>query len=132
MDPKIIVRTLAVILLGGSVLACAVDLARRDPESKPPPPATDDTIDPLAAELGRCKVLGAEVADDTACKAAWAKSRERFFAPGVPYQGRLVDPFPATPDSLAPRAPSKIHLDRAPSAPQPNAGSTLSTDSEGR
>ncbi len=126
------VRAIAVILLAGSVLACAVDLARHDPESQPPPPATDDTDDPLAAELARCKALGAQAANDATCKAAWAKSRERFFAPGTPYQGHLIDPFPATPDATAPKALPKIHLDRAPSAPPSNAANGPSTDFEGR
>jgi conjugative transfer region protein TrbK len=130
MDPKIIARAAAVFLLAGSVLACAVEVARLDPT--PSLSAMDGNIDPLAAELARCKALGAEAANDDACKRAWAKSRERFFAPGTPYQGRPVDPFPATPDSPQPLPPPKIHLDRAPSDPQPNARSTPGMGSEGR
>jgi hypothetical protein len=92
----------------------------------------DGNVDPLAAELARCKALGAEAANDDACNRAWAKNRERFFTPGAPYQGRPVDPFPATPDSPPPNPPPKIHLDRAPSAAPPHAGSAPGTGSEGR
>jgi conjugative transfer region protein TrbK len=132
MDPKIIARAGAIILLAGTLLACAVEVARLDRGSTPSVSAMDGNIDPLAAELARCKALGADAANDDACKRAWAKNRERFFAPGAPYQGRPVDPFPATPDSPQPLPPPKIHLDRAPSAAPPNAGSTPSMGSEGR
>jgi conjugative transfer region protein TrbK len=130
MDPRIIARTVAVVLLAGSELACAVEVARLNPT--PSVSAMEGNIDPLAAELARCKALGAEATNDDACKQAWAKNRERFFAPGAPYQGRPVDPFSATPDSSLPKPPPKIHLDRAPSATQPNAGSTPGVGSEGR
>jgi conjugative transfer region protein TrbK len=129
MDPKIIARAAAVILLAGTVLACAVELARQDQTSESSLSAVDDRMDPLARDLARCKVLGAEAAHDAACKAAWAQNRARLLAPGAPYQGRSIDLFPATPE--APKAPPKIHLDRAPSAPQPD-GSARGMDSEGR
>jgi conjugative transfer region protein TrbK len=132
VDPKIIARAVAVILLGGAVLACAVEVARLDRRSAPAVSAMDGNIDPLAAELARCKTLGAEAANDDACKRVWAKNRERFFAPGAPYRGRPVDPFPVTPDSPLPKPPPKIHLDRAPSASSPSAGSTPGMGSEGR
>jgi conjugative transfer region protein TrbK len=133
MDPKIIARAGAIILLAGTLLACAVEVARLDHGAAPSLSAMDANIDPLAAELARCKALGAEAAnDDAACKRAWARNRERFFAPGAPYQGRPVDPFPVTPDWPQPLPPPKLHLDRAPSAAPPNAGSTPGTGSEGR
>jgi conjugative transfer region protein TrbK len=129
MDPRVIARAAAVILLAGTVLACAVELARQDRTSESSVPAADDKIDALAGELARCKVLGAEAARDPACKAAWAQNRARFLAPGVPYQDRSIDLFLATPD--APKTPPKIHLDRAPSTPQSDV-STPSTGPEGR
>ena|SRR5215472_2814882 len=116
MDPRVIARAAAVILLAGTVLACAVELARQDRTSESSVPAADDKIDALAGELARCKVLGAEAARDPACKAAWAQNRARFLAPGVPHQDRSIELFPATPD--VPPAVPKIHLDRAPSTPQ--------------
>jgi conjugative transfer region protein TrbK len=130
MDPKLIARAGAVILLAGSVLAFVVEVARLDPV--PSVSAANGNMNPLAAELARCKALGAEATNDDACKRAWAKSRERFFAPGAPYQGRPVDPFPATPDRPRPLPPPKIHLDRAPLTSPPNAGGTPGMGSEGR
>jgi conjugative transfer region protein TrbK len=132
MDPKIIVRTVAVLLLAGSVLACAVDLARRDHESEPPPPAAGDAIDPLAAEFARCKALGAEAVNDSACKTAWAKTRDRSFGPGEGQSGHRIDPFPATPNASAPKATPKIFLDRAPATSRPNTESPPGMGSEGR
>ena len=73
MDPKIIARAAAVILLGGTVLACAVELARQSRTLGSSTSVADDNMDPLADELSRCKALGAEAAHDTACKAIWAQ-----------------------------------------------------------
>ena len=38
--------------------------------------------DPLADELARCRAIGMAAIEDTACKAAWAENRRRFFAAG--------------------------------------------------
>jgi conjugative transfer region protein TrbK len=129
MDPKILVRTAAVIMLAATVLACAVELAQRDLTSQTSAPMTDDKMDPLAGELAPCKALGAEAVHDVACNAAWAQNRARFLAPGAPYQDRSVDLFPATPD--VPKGTPKVHVDPAPSPPQSD-GRTPSSDPEGR
>jgi conjugative transfer region protein TrbK len=129
MDPKILARTAAVILLAGTVLACAVELAQRDLTSQSSAPAADDKMDALAGELARCKALGAGAARDAACNAAWAQNRARFLAPGAPYQDRSVDLFPATPD--VPKGTLNIHVDRAPSTSRSDGG-TPSSDPEGR
>ena len=129
MDPTIIARAAAIVLLAGTVLACALELARQDLTSASSLPAVDDKMDRLVGELARCKALGAEVAHDTACKAVWAQNRARFLAPSAPHQHRSIELFPATPD--VPKAVPKIHVDRAPSALQPD-GSTPGMDSEGR
>jgi conjugative transfer region protein TrbK len=129
MNPKIIARAAAVILLAGAVLACALELARHDRILESSLPAAHDNRDLLANELARCKTLGAEAAHDAACKAAWARNRARFLAPSAPHQDRSMELFPATPDF--PKASANIHLDRAPSTPQPD-GSMPGIDSEGR
>jgi len=129
MDPKIIARAAAVILLGGAVLACALELAWQGRTLEPSTPTAHDNMDPLANELARCKALGAEAAHDAACKAVWAQNRARFLAPGAPYQDRSIQLFPAAPD--VPKAVPKIHLDRAPSTPQSDVR-TPSTGPEGR
>jgi len=127
MDPKIIARAAAVILLGGTVLACAVELARKSRPLGSSTSAADDNIDPLANELSRCKVLGVEAAHDTACKAIWAQNRSRFLAPSAPHQDRSIQLFPATPD--VPAGPM-FHPDRAPSTLQSDV-STPGTDLKG-
>ena len=132
MDARMFPRVGAIVLLAGTVLACAVELTHQDRESQRSASSTNEIDDPLAVELARCKALGTEAANDAVCKAAWAKSRERFLAPGAPYRVHTIDPFPATPDAPIPKAPVKIYLDRAPSAPLPNAGSTPDMDPEGR
>ena len=127
MDPKIIARAAAVILLGGAVLACALELAWQGRTLESSLPAAHDNMDPLANELARCKALGAEAAHDAA-KTVWVQNRARFLAPSAPHQDRSIELFPATPD--VPPAVPKIHLDRAPSTPQSDV-STPGTDPKG-
>ena len=129
MDPKIIARAAAVILLAAAVLACALELARQGRTLESSLPAAHDNMDRLANELARCRALGAEAAHDPACKGVWAQNRARFLAPGAPYQDRSIELFPATPD--VPKGIPKIHLDRARSTPQSD-GSTPGPDPEGR
>jgi conjugative transfer region protein TrbK len=129
MDPKILARAAAVILLASTVLACALDLAQQGRTLEPATtPAAEDNTD-LADELARCKALGREAEYDPACKAAWAHNRARFLAPSAPHQDRSIELFPATSD--VPKGIPKIHLDRAPPTPQSD-GSTPSNDPEGR
>jgi conjugative transfer region protein TrbK len=129
MDPKIIARAAVVILLAGTVLACAIELAQRDLTSGPSALTADDKTDPLAGELARCKALGAEARHDAACDAAWAQNRARFLAPGAPYQDRSIDLFPATPE--APKGTPNIQGNRASSILQSD-GSAQNRDREGR
>ena len=128
MDPKIIARAAAVILLAGAVLACALELARQGRTLESSLPAAHGNMDPLANELARCRALGAEAAHDAACKAVWVQTRARFLAPSPPHQDRSIELFAATPD--VPPAVPKIHLDRAPSTPQSDVG-TPGTDLKG-
>jgi conjugative transfer region protein TrbK len=130
MDPKILVRAAAVILLAGTVLACAVELVQqRDLTSGSSAPAADDKMDALAGELARCRALGAEATHDAACNAAWAQNRARFLAPGAPYQDRSIDLLPATPEAR--KGIPNIHGNRVPSIPQSD-GSAQNRDREGR
>ena len=39
----------------------------------------EDAVDPLAAELARCRALTAPEQVDEACRRAWAERRARFF-----------------------------------------------------
>src|SRR6476469_27145 len=98
MDPKTIAKTAAVVLLVGAVLACALEWAQRDRTLKSSTTTAYDNLDPLDDELSRCKALGAEAANDAACKVAWSQNRARFPARSAPYPDRSIELFPATPD----------------------------------
>jgi len=128
MDPRSGMRVAAVVVLAGAMLACALDVARIHRDGQLSAASANTASDPLATELLRCKAPGTDAANDAACKDAWAKSRERFFTPGQPYQHRPVDSFPLTPD-LPEGPPAKDEIHRTP--PRPPA-STPSTSSDGR
>ena len=129
MNPMIIARTVAVIVLAGAVLACALEWAQRNRTPAPSTATAHDNTDPLADELSRCKALGAEAANDAACKIAWSQNRARFLARSAPYPERSIELFPATPDM--PQGVPKIHRHRLPSTQQFD-GNRLGTDPEGR
>ncbi len=67
---------------GFVVSALALSLVQLN---EPAAPATatvfvaDDGIDPLRAELRRCRSIGQAAASDTRCLRAWAEQRSRFF-----------------------------------------------------
>ena len=79
-DPQILLRAVAVIALIAAALATAVQLNR---EGVPERSAdTPPTAAPLRVELARCRTITPEaLATDTACQAAWAENRRRFFKP---------------------------------------------------
>jgi conjugative transfer region protein TrbK len=62
------------------VIAIAALHVRHGAEA--PRPASAMPSDALAAELARCRTLGVAATNDTACSAAWAESRRRFFTYG--------------------------------------------------
>jgi len=79
-DPQILLRAVAIIALIAAALAAAVQFDRESAtERSADTPSTDD---PLRVELERCRTITPEdLATDTACQAAWAENRRRFFAP---------------------------------------------------
>jgi conjugative transfer region protein TrbK len=119
MNPMIIARTAAVIVLAGAVLACALEWAQRNRTPAPSTATAQDNTDPLADELSRCKALGAEAANGAACKIAWSQNRARFLARSAPSPDRSIELFPATSDM--PQGVPKIHRNRL-----------LGTEPEGR
>lgn len=79
-DPQILLRAVAVIALIAAALATAVQLDRKSATERSAD--TPPTNDPLRVELERCRTITPEdLATDTACQAAWAQNRRRFFAP---------------------------------------------------
>jgi conjugative transfer region protein TrbK len=124
----IIARTAAVVVLAGAVLACALEWAHRNRTPAPSTATAHDNMDPLADELSRCTALGAEAANDAACKVVWSQNRARFLARSAPYPDRSIE-LSATPDM--PQGALKIHRHRLPSTQQSD-GSRLGTNPEGR
>ena len=91
MDGKMLAQLGAVVFVAIAVTATAIDMARKDEPSAPPPaPAFQPPTDPLRETLRRCQQLGEAAASDADCLAAWAESRDRFL-------GRT--PAPAAPQS---------------------------------
>lgn len=115
MKAKFVARIGAVIVLAGTVLACAIDVARLRREPTPSVSSQGNQNAPSSSELARCKALGPAAVDDPACKAAWAKSRERFFVPRQLHQNRPIDSFAVTPDPAT--APSGSDIDGVPPTP---------------
>jgi conjugative transfer region protein TrbK len=113
MDAKPIVRPIAIALLVGSALACTVETECLGQSTEPTRSLMQERGDLLTAELQRCKVLGAEGVNDSACKAAWARNRARFFA----LQDQTRDPFQVVPQQPSTKLPSEIFPDRAPTSP---------------
>jgi conjugative transfer region protein TrbK len=131
MDPNIIIRTIAITLLAGSVLACAIEVGRFGAADNPKT-STSGSVDPSSAELLRCTKLGAQALNDAACQAAWAKNRKHFFGTGRARRRGEPDLFPALHKALPTKAPAKIELDRAPSAPLPNTATAPGATQQGR
>ena len=81
MDSNTHLRLCAAGLLGLVLFGAALALHGPDvPEPIRIFPAVVP-VDPLAAELTRCRKLGLEAAGNPACEEAWAESRARFFSP---------------------------------------------------
>ena len=79
MDGKMLARLAAVVFVAIALTVTAIDMARRDEPSAPPPaPAFLPPADPLRESLRRCQQLGEAAASDAGCLAAWAESRDRF------------------------------------------------------
>ncbi len=77
---KLIWRAGLAGLLGLALLAAAIAMhGDKVPEPFHVFPAVVPA-DPLAAELTRCRKLGAEAAGNPACEVAWAENRARFFS----------------------------------------------------
>ncbi len=89
MDGKMLARLGAVVFIAIALTVTAIDMARKDEPSAPPPArAFQPPADPLRETLRRCQQLGEAATSDTDCLAAWAESRDRFLgrpsAPAAP------------------------------------------------
>lgn len=78
----------------------------------------DDGIDPLRAELRRCRSIGQAAASDTLCLRAWAEQRSRFFMRVSQATGAdFGDVKPATSANMDGGAAA--NSDAAPPSPSP-------------
>lgn len=77
--PEKVLKLVAIAMGGLVLLMAAIELQDAVMEERGAPvAATPD--DPLRAELARCRTLTPEqIEADTACRAAWAENRRRFF-----------------------------------------------------
>ena len=97
METKTIARIGAAAFVG--VVLTVTALQMRD---TPPPPSEiitldEEGIDPLAAELQRCQLLGAAGASDALCLRAWAENRSRFFMSDAQASEQLANDTATTP-----------------------------------
>jgi len=77
--PERVLKFVAITMGGLVVLMAAIELHDAVREERGAPVAATP-VDPLRAELARCRTLTPEdLATDTACRAAWAENRRRFF-----------------------------------------------------
>ncbi len=97
----------ATLALVAAAIALAVNQLRHDDNDNAVLPAAV-LVDPLAAELARCRTITPEqnAADDT-CRRAWAENRRRFFAPSSSRPDTLTNnPAAAGPVKSQDRLPS--------------------------
>jgi len=97
----------ATLALVAAAIALAVNQLRHDDNDNAVLPAPA-LVDPLAAELARCRTITPEqnAADDT-CRRAWAENRRRFFAPSSSRPDTLTNnPAAAGPVKSQDRLPS--------------------------
>lgn len=97
METKTMARIGAAAFVG--VVLTATALQMRD---TPPPPTEiitfdEEGVDPLAAELQRCQLLGAAGANDALCLRAWAENRSRFFMSDAQASEQLANDTATTP-----------------------------------
>lgn len=84
MDGKMLARLGAVVFIAIAITATAIDMARKDEPSVPPPAlALQPPADPLRENLRRCQQLGEAVASDAECLRIWAENRDRFLGRSV-------------------------------------------------
>lgn len=93
------IRRVAGFGLGtAAIVASAMNFDRQKVEPEWIAVRSAASVDPLAAELARCRALGMAAQNDASCQAAWAENRRRFFT----YQSG--DQAAATPpQALAPK-----------------------------
>ncbi|MFC5386824.1 putative entry exclusion protein TrbK-alt [Aquamicrobium segne] len=89
MEGKVLAQIAAIVFVAVAITAAIIDITR---EEKTGPamavPVVQPLTDPLRIEQRRCQELGEAAANDAACLAVWAETRNRFLgrspAPAAP------------------------------------------------
>jgi conjugative transfer region protein TrbK len=71
-------RAAACALAGAAIITTATSVHDREPAASDVP--APQAVDPLSAELARCRQIAQPKDVDDACRTAWAEVRQRFFA----------------------------------------------------
>ena len=74
-----IARALGFAIVAIAIVAAALHFRTPSARIDPRPAAISATPDTLAEELKRCQLIADQARDDSACEAAWAENRRRFF-----------------------------------------------------
>jgi conjugative transfer region protein TrbK len=72
-------RAAGFAFVAAAIVAAALHFERDGHHAPPPAAGLSSPVDPLASEMSRCQALAMAAKDDTACEAAWAENRRRFF-----------------------------------------------------
>ena len=72
-------RAVGFALVAVAIVAAALHFRTSEPRVQGLHVSPAAASDPLTEELQRCQALATQAKDDTACEAAWAESRRRFF-----------------------------------------------------
>jgi conjugative transfer region protein TrbK len=104
---RLLLRAVALAVVAAAI-ALAVHLSRRVGAENADSPQANIVVDPLTAELARCRTISPEQnASDDTCRRIWAESRRRFFAPSSPRPNAAAnDPVTAVPGKDQERLPS--------------------------
>jgi conjugative transfer region protein TrbK len=97
-DPIVPLLRAAAFAFVAAAIAVAIHQSRRNSDERVDARSATVPVDPLAAELARCRTITPEqnVVDDS-CRRAWAESRRRFFAPSSPHAATATDDPTTTP-----------------------------------
>ena len=82
-----IARAGGYVALAAVIVATALHVHWYSSDSSAQTKASESGGNPLAADLARCRSIGAAAQDDSSCEAAWAENRRRFFG-GRPASGQ--------------------------------------------
>jgi conjugative transfer region protein TrbK len=94
-----VARAAGFALIAIAIVAAALHFRASAPHGQALQVGPAAASDLLAVELQRCQLVATQAKDDTACEAAWAENRHRFFT--YPTAGSAASPPAASPKSFS-------------------------------